>query len=293
MGGTNPDRGKTVSTVLGRRLGGELLRMRLQRKQGQAAAAKALTASATKVAKMERGLVPMRDPDIRALCHLYGERDETVIERLLELAAVDRDRRKAKGWWSQHPQLASLLEYVALEAVATHIRTWQHSLVPGLLQTPDYVRALATGAGFWDDPAAIDPFVESRIARQIRLEGEQPLHLSAVLHESVLRQHIGGRDVMKQQLSRLLDVAKQPNVTLQVVPYSAGAHPAMTNGFSILSFAEPGALDVVHMDTTLTAIWLEDEIDTPRHGRSFERLTELTLSPRDSAQLINASLKEL
>ncbi|MFJ2111087.1 MULTISPECIES: DUF5753 domain-containing protein [unclassified Streptomyces] len=293
MGGANPDRGKTVSTVLGRRLGGELLRMRLQRKLGQAAAAKALTASVTKVAKMERGLVPMRDPDIRALCHLYEERDEAVIAPLLELAAVDRDRRKAKGWWSQDPQLTSLLEYIALEAIATHLRTWQHSLVPGLLQTPDFVRALALSAGAWDDLAAIEPFVESRIARQARLEEEQPLQLSAVLHEGALRQLVGGRDVMRQQLGHLLNMVKRPNVTLRVVPYSAGAYPAMTNGFSILSFAEPGALDVVHMDTTLTAFWLEDEIDAPRHAHFFERLTHLALSQRDSIQLINATLKEL
>ncbi|MEW1721462.1 DUF5753 domain-containing protein [Streptomyces sp. NPDC093109] len=293
MGGTNPDRGKTVSTVLGRRLGGELLRMRLQRKQGQAAAARALTASATKVAKMERGLVPMRDPDIRALCHLYGERDEASIARLLELAAVDRDRRKAKGWWDHYADLQSLVEYVALEDIATRIRAWEIAVLPGVLQTPDYARALAAGSGAWPDPAKIEPFVEARMARKGRLLGEQPFELWVLLHEGVLRQHVGGQAVMKDQLSHLLDMAKHPNVKLQVVPYSAGAHPAMGIAFNIVSFAEADALDVVHMDTASSAVWLEGEADAKRHGQFFERLAQMALVQRDSLALISAIIKEL
>ncbi|MGW7594517.1 helix-turn-helix domain-containing protein, partial [Streptomyces rubiginosohelvolus] len=103
MAGSNPDRGRTVSTVLGRRLGGELLRMREACSLRQAHAAEALTASVAKVAKIERGLVPMRDPDVRALCHLYGETDETTVGKLLALAKTDRERRKASGWWNQYP----------------------------------------------------------------------------------------------------------------------------------------------------------------------------------------------
>ncbi|MFE2937497.1 helix-turn-helix domain-containing protein [Streptomyces sp. NPDC059255] len=293
MGGTNPDRGKSVSTVLGRRLGGELLRMREAHGLRQAHAADALTASVAKVAKIERGLVPIRDPDIRALCHLYGEEGAKALDKLLILAKADRDRRKARGWWNQYPELQQMVEYVALEDIATRIRTWQLAIVPGLLQTPDYARALAVGNGSWADPDEIDSFVESRMARQARLVGERPLELWPIVHEAALRQLVGGRQVMREQLGHLLDVATQPNVKLQVVPYLGGAHPGMTSAFTIVSFAEQGALDVVHMDTTSTTLWLEGDTDAAHHGQLFDRIARLGLAQRNSVALIGEVLKEL
>ncbi|MER7314516.1 MULTISPECIES: helix-turn-helix domain-containing protein [Streptomyces] len=293
MAGNSPDRGRTVSTVLGRRLGGELLRLREACSLRQSHAAEALTASVAKVAKIERGLVPIRDPDIRALCHLYGETDEGVVARLLALAKTDRERRKASGWWNQYPGLQSMAEYVALEDIATSLRTWQLAIVPGLLQTPDYARALAVGNGSWEDPDEIEPFVAGRMSRQARLTGEQPLELWAVVHEGALRQLVGGRDVMREQLGRLLDMARRPNVKLQILPHLAGAHPGMTSAFTIVSFAEPGALDVVHMDTTSTTLWLESDTDAHRHGSLFGRVSRLALAQHNSVGLINDILKEL
>ncbi|MFF3262971.1 helix-turn-helix domain-containing protein [Streptomyces sp. NPDC002932] len=292
MAGNSPDRGRTVSTVLGRRLGGELLRLREARSLRQSHAAEALTASVAKVAKIERGLVPIRDPDIRALCHLYGEDDATVVARLLALAKADRERRKASGWWNQYPALQSMVEYVALEDIATSLRTWQLAIVPGLLQTPDYARALAVGNGSWEEPGEIEPFVESRMARQARLSGDRPLELWAVVHESALRQLVGGRAVMREQLGHLLDAARQPNVKLQILPHLAGAHPGMTSAFTIVSFAEPGALDVVHMDTTSTTLWLESDTDAARHSGLFNRIARLALAQHNSAKLIDGMLKE-
>ncbi|MFF7360165.1 Scr1 family TA system antitoxin-like transcriptional regulator [Streptomyces sp. NPDC008125] len=293
MAGTSPDRGRTVSTVLGRRLGGELLRLREARSLRQSHAAEALTASVAKVAKIERGLVPIRDPDVRALCHLYGEDDATVIARMLALAKADRERRRASGWWNQYPGLGAMVEYVALEDIATSLRTWQLSMVPGLLQTPDYARALAVGNGSWEDPDEIEPFVESRMVRQARLGGERPLELWAVVHEGALRQMVGGREVMREQLAHLVDLARQPNVKLQVMPYMAGAHPGLTSAFTIVSFAEPGALDVVHMDTTSSTLWLESDTDADRHGRLFDRMVRLGLDQNNSVRLIAGILKEL
>ena len=293
MTNARADRGTSVSTVLGRRLGGELLRMREGLGLRQAAAAEALTASVPKVAKMERGLVPMRDPDIRALCHLYGVEDEEVITRLLGLAKTDRDRRKTRGWWNQQPVLSEMVEYVALEDIATHIRTWQGSIVPGLLQTPDYARAIAVGNGSWDDPDEIEPFVEARMARQLRLTGDRPLQLWTVIHEAALRQLVGGRAVMRAELDHLLEVSRLPNVKIQVLPFLVGAHPGMTSAFTIVSFAEPGAIDVVHMDTTSSTLWLESEHDAAREGLIFNRLVRLALAQHNSAALIEGIRKEL
>ncbi|MDT7846921.1 helix-turn-helix domain-containing protein [Streptomyces justiciae] len=293
MAGTDPNRGKTITTVLGRRLGGELLRMRETRGLRQSHAAEALTASVTKVAKMERGQVPMRDPDVRALCHLYGENDETVVGKLLALAKADRDRRKAKGWWNQYPQLAAQIEYVALEDIATELRTWQLSFVPGLLQTADYARALAVGNGAWEDLDEIETFVEARMARQARLTGERPLQLWALLHEAVLRQLVGGRAVMRAQLEHLSDMARLPNVHVQVVPFIVGAHPGMTCAFTVVSFAEAGAADVVQVDTLSTKLWLESETDAAHHNATFDRIARLGLAHSNSVRLIDSVRKEM
>ncbi|MGW5291876.1 helix-turn-helix domain-containing protein [Streptomyces bacillaris] len=279
--------------MLGRRLGGELLRMREARDLRQSHAADALTASVAKVAKIERGLVPIRDPDIRALCHLYGETGADTVDRLLALAKADRERRKASGWWNQYPGLRSMAEYAALEDIATSVRTWQLAIVPGLLQTPDYARALAVGNGSWEDPDEIEPFIEARMTRQARLGGENPLELWAVVHEAALRQLVGGREVMREQLGHLVDMARQPNVKLQITPYLAGAHPGLTSAFTIVSFAEPGALEVVRMDTTSTALWLESDTDAERHVQLFDRISRLGLAQRSSVRLIDGILKEL
>ncbi|GAV42142.1 helix-turn-helix domain-containing protein [Streptomyces acidiscabies] len=282
-----------ASTVLARKLGGELLRLREAAGLTQPQAAGALSATAAKVAKMERGWVPIREPDVRALCKLYGVEDEAVVERLLAIAKADRERRKAKGWWNQYPLLPAMAEYVALEDMATNIRTWQGAIVPGLLQTPDYAQAIAVGAGNWEDPSQIGAFVEARIARQVRLGGESPLELWAVVHEAVLRQLVGGRQVMREQLGHLLEMVQRSNVRLQVLPCLAGAHPGMTSAFTVVSFAEPGALDVVYADTTWSTVWLESDTDADQHNRLFDRIARVSLAQETSVRLIDGIMKEM
>ncbi|MFJ9375004.1 DUF5753 domain-containing protein [Streptomyces sp. NPDC101455] len=186
-----------------------------------------------------------------------------------------------------------MVEYVALEDIASSMRTWELAFVPGLLQTPDYARAVAVGAGSWEDPGEIEPFVEARLARQARLRSERPLELWAVVHEGALRQLVGGRAVMKEQLGHLLDLARTDTVTLQVVPYLAGANPGMIGAFSVVSFAEPGALDVVHMDVPSSTLWLESEDDAARHGRIFDRIARVGLAERNALDLIEAIRKEM
>ncbi|MEV7979337.1 helix-turn-helix transcriptional regulator [Streptomyces sp. NPDC086519] len=286
-------RGNRVSTVLARKLGGELLRLRDDAGLTQPQAAAALSATAAKVAKMERGWVPVRDPDVRILCDLYGVSDEKTVERLLSLAKTDRERRKAKGWWHQYPVLRSLVEYVALEDIATGVRTWQGAFVPGLLQTPDYARALAVGNADWEDPDDIERFVEAKIARQARLMDGNPLNLWALVGEGALRQLVGGREVMREQLAHLVESSRLSNVRLQVVPFVAGSHPGMTSSFNVVSFAEPGAMDVVYMDTTSSTLWLESERDAVRHNVTFERIARNGLALHDSVALIERIRKEL
>lgn len=284
-----------ASTVLGRRLGGELLRLRDASGKTQQQAAESISATNTKIVKMERGWVPMRDPDIRVLCEFYGAEDHKAVGRLLELAKLDRERRKAKGWWQHSPHPGTLSEYLALEDAASRVRTWQLSLIPGLFQTAEYARALAVteGVGVWEDPDEIERLVEIRIRRQARLYDERPLQVYAVIWEAALRQLIGGPDTMRAQLERLLDVAKLPHVRLQVLPFYAGGHPCITSPFTIISFAETEAVDVVHADTIVSTVWVENESDSAAYSAFLDRTARLSLAQHDSAMLIDTIRQEI
>jgi hypothetical protein len=281
--------------VLGRKLGGELLRLRDAAGKTQQQAAESINATGTKIVKMERGWVPMRDPDIRVLCEFYGLDDPKTLARLLDLARLDRERRKAKGWWQESPHPGTLSEYIALEDAASRVRTWQLSLIPGLFQTAEYARSLAVseGAGVWEDPDEIERLVEIRMRRQERLHDERPLQVYAVVWEAALRQLIGGPDTMRAQLEHLLELAKLPNVRLQVLPFRAGGHPCITGPFTIISFAENEAVDVVHADTIASTVWVENEAEGTEYSAFFDRTARLSLAQHDSVLLIDAIRQEM
>ncbi|MFD7016713.1 helix-turn-helix domain-containing protein [Streptomyces sp. NPDC059928] len=285
--------GNRTSTVLGRRLGGELLRLRDAAGKTQQQAAQVISATNSKIVKMERGWVPMRDPDIRALCEFYGLADPSATGRLLELAKLDRERRKAKGWWQHSPHAGALSEYIAMEDVATRVRAWQQCLIPGLLQTPIYTRALGVSEGTWENPEDIERWVQVKQKRQERLLGPNPLRLYAVVWEAALRQLVGGPGAMRTQLGHLLDVAQLPNVSLQVLPFHAGAHPCMAGAFNLISFAEAGAVDVVHIDTIGSTVWAENAEEGPAYSAFFDQTARRSLSQVDSAALIDAIRKGL
>jgi hypothetical protein len=281
------DLGNRVSTVLARKLGGELLRLREAAGLTQPSAAEALSASVAKVTKMERGWVPFRDPDIIALCKLYGVHDEEMTAGLLRIAKLDRERRRARGWWRSDPNPRGLSEYIGMEDAADRLRIWQLAFVPGLFQTSAYVRALATSGENWADPEEIERGVAVRLKRQLRLTGNRPLRVHAVIWEAALRQMIGGPEVMREQLSHLSDAARLPNVHLQVLPFRAGAHTSMGGPFTILSFPDSSALEVVHMDTMTSTQWAEDPDQSAAYGRYFEQTAKLGLSAHASARLID------
>ncbi|MET4925571.1 helix-turn-helix transcriptional regulator [Streptomyces sp. PSRA5] len=274
-----------MSTVLGRRLGGELLNLRESCSLRQTHAAEALTASVAKVAKMERGLVPMRDPDVRALCHLYGQGDGEFVNRLLSLARTDRERRKTRGWWDDSHH-SSTAEFISLEQVALRVRAWQMALIPGLFQTADYIRALAVADFSWDELDKIEQVVESRARRQARLYGDEPLRVHAIIWEAALRQQVGGPALMARQLAHVLELSQMPNILVQVLPYRAGGHPCVGGAFNILSFADDDALDVVHMDGLRSTVWAEGAEESAHYAALFARTSQVCLSPYDSSQYI-------
>ncbi|MFJ6609840.1 helix-turn-helix domain-containing protein [Streptomyces sp. NPDC091289] len=283
--------GNRSSTVLGRRLGSELLRLRDASGKTQQQAAQVISATNSKIVKMERGWVPMRDPDIRTLCEFYGLEDSKSVGRLLEVARVDRERRKAKGWWVTSLTQGSLREYIAMEDVALKLRTWQLALIPGLFQTPDYMRALSVAAVSPDRISEIEKLVDVRVQRQRRLHGDEPLNIHAVIWEGALRQMIGGTQVMRQQLDHLRELAEQPNVDVQVLPFRAGVHSCGGGPFNILSFAESGALDVVHMDGLRSTNWVEGAEESAAYTDLFARTCASSLSPYDSLRFVESIAK--
>jgi len=292
---SQPTQGYSTSTVLGRRLGGELVRLRTASGLTQTHAAKALTASTTKVAKMEGGWVPVRDPDIRALCELYGVRDPGRVGGLLELARVDRERRKAKGWWNDYTIHGVMHEYVTLESAATAIKVWQPAFVPGLLQTPEYVRALRKGptADVAKSPDPDEDFIAARLERQRRLSDDPPLSLRVVVYEAVLRNFPGDPATAGGQLEHLSRMAELPSVTLQVFPFSAGTHPGLNGSFNVISFAAPGAMDVVYVEAPFAQRWVEGGNAAAAYDELFEKIAERSLSERESGLFLHNLRKEL
>jgi hypothetical protein len=147
--------------------------------------------------------------------------------------------------------------------------------------------------GQWEDPDEIERLVEIRMRRQARLHDERPLQVYAVIWEAALRQLIGGPATMRAQLEHLLDLTKLPNVRLQVLPFRTGGHPCITGPFTIISFAETEAVDVVHADTIVSTVWVENEAESAAYSAFFDRTARLSLAQHDSALLIDTIRQEI
>ncbi|GHH94931.1 helix-turn-helix domain-containing protein [Streptomyces capillispiralis] len=281
------------STVLGRQLGDELRRLRETAGLTTAQAAEALDCTKGKISRIENGRVTVRIPDLTAMLLAYGSTDADLRGRLSTLARK-ANRRRRRGWWNQYgPVLADTYrDYIALEAMAGTIRTFQAQLVPGLLQTPEYIRAVTVASHQWRTADEIEQFVQVRLARQERLVSDSPLQLWAVLSEAVLLQQVGGPEVMAAQLEQLLTSSEQPNVTIQVLPFSRGAHASMFGPYVVLGFPEEAALDVVLADNPTGSMWLEREAEVARYQELFDAARTSALSPVESRTVIRRRAKE-
>ncbi|MEU9287113.1 helix-turn-helix transcriptional regulator [Streptomyces sp. NPDC048275] len=281
------------STVLGRQLGDELRRLREEAGLTTVQAADALDCTKGKISRIENGRVAVRLPDLMAMLQAYQVLDAELRERLTVLARK-ANRRRRQGWWNQYSSVLAdtYRDYIALEAMAESIRTFQAQLVPGLLQIPEYIRAVTVASRQWDSGDEIEKFVQVRLARQQRLTGDSPLRLWAVLSEAVLLQQVGGPQVMKAQLQHLLDASERPNVTVQVLPFSRGAHASMFGPYVVLGFPEEGALDVVLADNPTGSTWLEREAEVARYRDLFDAARTSALSPVESRALIQRRAKE-
>ncbi|MGF7234810.1 MAG: helix-turn-helix domain-containing protein [Frankia sp.] len=271
-------------TVRRRRLGAELRRLRESADVTVEEACIPLRCSMSKISRMENGRVPIRPRDVGDLLDLYGVTDETQREPLLALA---RDSRK-RGWWHVYNDVvpAWFEIYIGLEGDASSISVYEAQLVHGLLQTGDYAREVIRS----DNPTATDSDVERKVAlrldRQSRLTAPEPPRLWAILDESVLRRPVGGPDVMGPQLAHIVKIAELPNVTVQVVPFAAGAHAGLGSTFSVLGFPDAGDTDVVYVEEATSSLYLERPADIRLYRQKLENLMARALRPDQSIEMI-------
>lgn len=278
-------------TVRRRRLGMELRRLREASGLMIEDVAKHLECSMSRVSRIETGKSVARIRDVRDMLDLYTVSDVEQREQLLTLAKEAQQR----GWWTEYEAVlsAGLDTYVGLEASAASIRSFQTHLVPGLLQTEEYARALIRAGRPGESPENVDRMIALRSRRQAMLANSDSLEMWAVMDEAVLRRPIGGTAVMRAQLARLLEAGDLASVTIQVLPFARGAHSGLDGAFTIIGFPDPTDLDVVYVDCPAGNIFLEKERDVRRHTTWFDHLRAAALPPDESADFITAAADDL
>lgn len=243
-------------------------------------AAPALDWSSSKLSRIENGRQGVDVHGVRTMMDIYGvggpEWDE-----LLDLTRS----LATKGWWRAFG--LDDTGYVPLEAEASLVRDVALGLVPGLLQTEEYMRAIFCSRLDPVAPEILERVVAARLFRQGRLVSEEnPLHLVAIIDETALRRPVGGSAEMRRQCAHLVAAADLERVTLHVLPTGVGARPALAGGFTLLSFADLGLPDLAYTEHPLGSTRIDKKADVIRAARLFDRLRSLALDPVESVELI-------
>ncbi|MFJ3234196.1 helix-turn-helix domain-containing protein [Streptomyces sp. NPDC086787] len=272
-----------------RKLGAELRMLRTGAGLTSGEAARLVGWHQSKVSRVETGASGVKPADVRLLLDAYGLTDRQLRELIMVLAGAD-DMGGRHHWSHAYRGVLppAYRDFISLESQASTMRTLETSVVPGLLQTPAYARAVTRAAVRPGDDAEqrLDALVAVRLARQDVLRSDPPLKLSAVLDEAVLHRQVGGPEVMAGQLERLAQAARLPQVRLQVLPFAAGAHIGITGPFVILSFPRTSDLDVVVLDQLTSSLYLEQKDDLRAYSEAFKTLQGHALSPEESMDFL-------
>lgn len=254
--------------------------------------------SPAKITRFETGDKPVEPMDVRVLCQLYDADGETT-SRLEGYAFVTKTKR---DWW-QSSQYRPVIRpgfdaFIGLEAIAAELHEYQTEYVPGLLQTEEYVRTVHTTVrqnAVRQDLAAdeVQRRIEVRLTRQgILTRKDHPLKLTAVVNEAVLRRVVGSPELMKRQLANMVEVGQLSNVTLQVVPFSAGAHPCMGAPFIVLQFPDPVIKPIVYLENLVTTVVTGKEDEVEQCEVRFRDLAAVALGHDESLSMIEKVRKE-
>ncbi|MFF1404976.1 helix-turn-helix domain-containing protein [Streptomyces sp. NPDC058294] len=274
-------------TVRRRRLGAELRRLRLASGLKSTEVAERLMVSQPKISHLENGRRTISPRDVRDLCDIYGVTDQQVIDSLMQMAKESGQ----PGWWHSYGDIPQSV-YIALETDATSLHTYAPMAIPALLQTPAYADAVIgeTIPQLTTEDAGTRLKVQLR--RQDRIyDPARPLRLWVVLDESALRRIIGSPDVMREQLEHLNALGTEPHITVQVLPYTADAHPGLSGQFSILRFTDNSAAAVVYLEQFTSDLYLEKPSDVQHYSVLHDHLQAQALSPDSSRDFITDATK--
>lgn len=277
-------------TVLRIVLGTQLRRLREAQGISRQVAGHTIRASDAKISRLESGRVGYKQRDVADLLTLYRVVDAQERDAFLTLA----DQASTPGWWHKYSDvLPRWFEmYVGLEQAAAVIRSYDVQFVPGLFQTEAYARAVIM-LGYLGAPTAdIDLRVHLRMARQDLLTKPDTPYVWVVVDEAALRRPVGGEEVMRAQLERLIELAELPKVTLQVVPFQAGGHSAVGGAFSILRFAEPEIPDIAYTEQLTSALYIDKKADVGNYAMTMDRLSVEASTPADTKRLLVRTRKD-
>ncbi|MGH3963584.1 MAG: helix-turn-helix domain-containing protein [Pseudonocardiaceae bacterium] len=285
--GVGPPRGPTVLRIA---LGTQLRRLREARGITREAAGETIRASHAKISRLELGRVGFKARDVADLLTRYGVTDEQTRDAFLALV----QRANQPGWWHQYGDvLSSWFEtYLGLEQASSVIRTYEVQFVPGLLQTEDCARAVMQLCQLHGSAEEVDRRVALRMARQDLLTQPGAPDYWAVVDEAVLRRPLGSQQTLRAQVRHLIEMAELPNITLQVVPFRTGGHPAAGGPFTILRFAEPDLPDIVYLEQLTSAVYLDKKHETDNYLLVMDRLCVKAEPPADTTRFLNGILKE-
>jgi transcriptional regulator with XRE-family HTH domain len=281
----------TGPTVLRIMLGNQLRKLREARGVSREEAGYEIRASGSKISRMELGRVGFKERDVADLLTLYRVVDQTERAALLALAREANN----PGWWHRYGDVLPnwFQSYLGLEAAASLIRSYELQFVPGLLQTPDYARAVIL-LGHGHAPAEeIERRVVLRMSRQKILTRPDAPQLWAVIDEAVLRRPIGGPAVLRAQLQALIDASQLPNVTIQVISFAAGGHAAAGGAFTLLRFPDQELPDVVYLEQLTSALYLDKREDVDHYAAAMERLCIEADPPARTVEILTDALREL
>ncbi|GAA3060178.1 helix-turn-helix domain-containing protein [Streptomyces glomeratus] len=275
-------------TVRRRRLGQELRRLRELKGMTAEEVAERLLVSQSKISRLENGRRSISQRDVRDLCGVYEVEDQRVVDSLMEMA---RDSRQ-QGWWHAFGDIPYSV-YIGLETDAESLRVYEPQVITGLLQTHSYAEALIQGALPETSAADIEKRVQVRLRRQERIAAEHnPLRLWVVLDEAALRRAVGDNHVMREQLEHLCEMSQLPHVTVQVLPFRAGAHPGLNGQYAILEFADAADSSVVYLEGVTSDLYLEKAHDVQKYAVMYEHLRAQALSVEESRRFIADAAKD-
>lgn len=270
---------RSVPTVRQIQLGRLLRQLREERDLSRDHVGAQLGWSGPKVTRFETAATRPTPADVERLLEVYGVPDEQRA-KLLQLAHEAQKR----GWWVQYGDVFTG-PYVALEDVAKLIRDFAVQLIPGLLQTEDYARAVIE-AGLSAEPADTHRLLVARMARKALLSREDPPDLDAIITESALRTPVGGPEVMRGQLRALQEAARRPNVTIRVLPMSVGAHAGLDGPCVIFSFGEDDFSDVAYVAGQAGGNYVESADQVRGITMNWQDIADQALSVEESAEII-------